>query len=84
MTEKPVAISMLLPTRGRTTSLKTALLTLAELADDPHSVEMLLAFDDDDSASYDWFSTNIAPRLDELGVRYTAMGCERLGYSRLN
>jgi len=84
MTEKPVAISMLLPTRGRTTSLKTSLLTLAELADDPHSIEMLLAFDDDDTASYAWFAANIAPRLDEIGVRYTAMGFERLGYIRLN
>jgi hypothetical protein len=84
MTDKPVAISMLLPTRGRTHSLKTALLTLAELADDPGQIEMLLAFDDDDSVSYQWFADNIAPQLDALGVRYTAMGFERLGYIRLN
>lgn len=84
MQTKTPKISMLLPTRGRTTSLKTALLTLAELADDPTNVEMLLAFDDDDVASYEWFEENIAPRLDELGVAYTAMGFERLGYLRLN
>jgi len=84
MTTNKPAISMLLPTRGRTQSLRTALVSLAELADDPHSIEMLLAFDDDDTASYDWFSANIAPDLDRMGVRYTAMGFERLGYLRLN
>ncbi len=75
---------MLLPTRGRTTSLKTALHTLADLADDPTRIEMLLAFDDDDTESYQWFVDHIAPHLNDRGVRYTAMGFERLGYLRLN
>ena len=77
-------ISILLPTRGRTTALETSLISLAELADDAARVEMLLAFDDDDAVGYDYFDATVSVRLDELGVSYTAFQFPRLGYIRLN
>jgi glycosyltransferase involved in cell wall biosynthesis len=77
-------ISVLLPTRGRTEMLKTSLYSLVDNADDASSIELLLAFDDDDTASLEWFEEHIAPHLDEKGTAYTAYSLPRLGYTRLN
>jgi len=81
---KPIDISVLLPTRGRTDMLKRSLMTLAELADDISRVEMLLAFDHDDQASIDFFNHSVAPELDQAGAAYALYGFDRLGYIRLN
>jgi hypothetical protein len=59
-------------------------MTLADLAADKKGLEILLAFDEDDLDSFSWFNENIAPMLDDLGVGYSALGFERLGYLRLN
>lgn len=77
-------ISILLPTRGRTQSLKKSLDSLLDLCADPNQLELLLAFDDDDLASAHWFQENIIPEVDSMGVGYTSWTFERLGYSRLN
>jgi len=53
-------------------------------ADEPHKVEILLAFDHDDPDSFDYFQDTVAPELTALGGRYTAYGFDRLGYLRLN
>lgn len=79
-----IDISVLLPTRGRTTSLRTSLLTLAQTAEQKDKLQILLAFDDDDQESFEWFQQNTAPELDAMGVEYLAMGFQRLGYIRLN
>ena len=79
-----IDISILLPTRGRTEMLRRCLLSLADLADDATCIEMLLAFDNDDMASYQWFEQHVVPELNQRGINYTAMGFERLGYIRLN
>jgi len=80
----PIKISILLPTRGRTDLLKRSLLSLVKNVSDVDSMEILLAFDNDDIKSYEFFQENIAPELDQHGCAYTAMGFERLGYIRLN
>lgn len=77
-------ISILLPTRGRTTALKTSLLTLADLADNPSTVEFMLGFDYDDTETFKWCQENILPELDQRGCLYTCVGFNRLGYIRLN
>lgn len=84
MTKKTPNISILLPTRGRTTALATSLCSLAELAHDAAGLEILLAFDQDDGSSYQYFGQHIAPKLDDLGAAYTAFEFPRLGYIRLN
>jgi len=77
-------ISVLLPTRRRRDCLRTSLVSLAQLARDPRDIEMLLAFDDDDTETSDWFQQNVAPELDGRGVRWTMYQFPRLGYIRLN
>lgn len=77
-------ISVLLPTRGRTQILNSSIMTLIDTCSDPGSLELLFAFDDDDSASSDWFRDNIADKIDHAGSSYTAYAFPRLGYLRLN
>lgn len=84
MPDQVTDISVLLPTRGRTDMLERCLLTLADLADDISRVEMLLAFDHDDTDSIDYFNHRIVPALDGRGARYSIYGFQRLGYIRLN
>lgn len=79
-----IKISVLLPTRGRTESLRQSLHSLVDLADRPEDLEFLLAFDDDDTGSSEWFQKNVAPRLEDQGAQYTAFSFPRLGYLRLN
>lgn len=77
-------LSVLLPTRGRTTALEASLNSLLDRAGDPSRIELLLAFDDDDTVSYQYFLDSIAPRIDEQSAKYTCFGFQRLGYIRLN
>jgi hypothetical protein len=77
-------ISILLPTRGRTTALQTSLSSILKKASDPGSIEILLAFDHDDAASFHWFEHNVAGMIDDAGAHYTCFGFDRLGYIRLN
>jgi glycosyltransferase involved in cell wall biosynthesis len=78
------AVSVLLPTRGRTTALKTSLESLVNLARRPRHLEILLAFDDDDDASLEFFTREIASVIDQAGAAYTTWQFPRLGYIRLN
>ena len=77
-------ISILLATRGRTDMLKRSLLSLADTAHDTSNLEILLAFDDDDTETYEWVAENVLPELDSRGVAYSCMSFERMGYIRLN
>lgn len=79
-----IELSVLLPTRGRTDILRRSLLSLADLADHPEKIEMLLAFDDDDTESSDWCIEHVLPELDDRGVSYDLKQFPRLGYIRLN
>lgn len=79
-----IAISVLLPTRGRTQALDRAVMSLVHTAANPSKIEILLGFDDDDQSSSDWFLDNIAPQLDEAGVTYAVMQFRPMGYVRLN
>jgi glycosyltransferase involved in cell wall biosynthesis len=78
------AVSVLLPTRGRKQTLLTSLTSLIERVSDPDAMEVLLAFDEDDTGSLEYFQQNIACVLDQRGVIYTAYAFARLGYIRLN
>lgn len=79
-----VDISVLLPVRGRPEPMEQCLHTLIDRAKNPERVEVLIAFDDDDVKTIEYFVDNIAPYLDDMNVRYTAMQFKRLGYIRLN
>ena len=84
LVNKAPGISILLPTRGRTTMLRDSLLSLADRADDVSQVEILLGVDHDDEKTIEWCEENILPELDQRGCNYTVLGFDRLGYIRLN
>ena len=78
------SISILLPTRGRTTALKRSIMSLVDLAHNPQELQILVGFDTDDSASSDYFIEHIAPAINQSGASYTCMAFEPMGYIRLN
>lgn len=78
------AVSVLLPTRGRRESLLTSVTSLVERASGPDEIEILLAFDDDDQASFEYFQDHVVSRLVQRRVAYAAYSFPRLGYIRLN
>ena len=79
-----IDISVLLPVRGRPIPMEQCLHTLNSTATKPERIEVLIAFDDDDTDTIDYFVDVIAPYLDAKGVTYSAMQFKRLGYIRLN
>lgn len=79
-----IDISVLLPVRGRPIPMEQCLHTLISTATHPERIEVLIAFDDDDTDTIDYFVDVIAPYLDAKGVIYSAMQFKRLGYIRLN
>jgi hypothetical protein len=77
-------IAMLLATRGRTHMLDRSIRSLVELADDPSRVQLMFAFDNDDTVGFDYFTEHLQPWLDTQDVGYTAMQFERMGYINLH
>jgi hypothetical protein len=57
---------------------------LLETATDLNSIQVLLGLDTDDDIGIAHFQDKLQPKLDELGVDYTAMTFEPIGYGRLN
>jgi len=83
-TKTKTKISVLLPTRGRTVALQSSIMSLLNNAHDPGSIELLLAFDEDDLASFLWFQEHVLPDIEKSGARYECYQYLRLGYLRLN
>jgi len=77
-------IAILLPTRGRTAALDRSLIGLLEKAADLDSIQVLLGLDTDDAVGIKHFQDELQPRLDDMGVNYTAMTFEPMGYGRLH
>ena len=77
-------IAILLPTRGRTDALSRSLIGLLEKAADLDSIQVLLGLDTDDTVGIEYFEKEIQPKLDSMGVAYTAMSFNPLGYHRLH
>jgi glycosyltransferase involved in cell wall biosynthesis len=76
-------ISVLLPTRGRREPLEKSVTSLIETASDPTKIEILLAFDNDDEETRNWFVQNVIPKLNK-DVDIKMLTFNRLGYERLN
>lgn len=77
-------ISILLPTRGRTTQLLRSVDSLIDTADDPTRIQWLFGFDNDDLETYDWFQDHVLPKIITSGATYTCMGFEPIGYEQLH
>ena len=82
--DNPFDVAVMLPTRGRTDALKTSIMSLVNTASDLSRIQLLLAFDDDDTETIQWFRENVDPILLERKVNCTSYVFPRLGYARLN
>jgi hypothetical protein len=83
-TESAYSIAILLPTRGRTDSLDRSVISIMNRAVDPDSIQILFAFDTDDTVGQEHFTRSVQPWLDLKGIAYEAVLFEPLGYIRLN
>jgi len=77
-------ISVLLPTRGRAELSFKALTTLWSTADNNKGIEYLIALDDDDQASIDYYESTVIPYLEDEGLDYEIHVVPRWGYAKLN
>lgn len=77
-------ITILLPSRGRTTMLESSIQSLVDHADDPGSIQFILGFDNDDTASSQYFVDVIAPQLEKIGSKYLVLGFDPIGYENLH
>ncbi len=76
-------ISILLPTRKRVDAVIKSVGSLLSTAHDPASIEILVAYDDDDQDSREFFSTTWYPFLEQVGTQSQVYETERFGYLRL-
>lgn len=77
-------IAVILPSRKRSVMLESSLLSLLDNAADPSRIQFLLAFDNDDRTSLDYFKDKIGPKLSEAGAGWLAIECPRYGYQKLH
>jgi len=77
-------ISVLLATRGRTEALRRSVDSLLDLAQDISKIQILFAFDRDDTAGLGFFRDIYQAMLSERKVNFTAMVFDRMGYTGLH
>lgn len=77
-------ISILLPTRKRTEALINSLNSLITTASDSANLEILIAYDEDDRESQEFFATQWADYIAQCNASYKIFETERFGYTRLN
>ena len=77
-------ISVLLPTRGRAELSFKSLKTLWDTVSDKTDVEYLIALDDDDQTSIDYYESTAIPYMEENGIEYQVHVVPRWGYAQLN
>lgn len=77
-------IAVLIPTRGRTDGLSRCVISLVNRAVDKDSIQLMFAFDNDDTVGPAFFEKEIQPWLDDRNIAYTALMFERMGYVGLN
>ena len=84
MADRKYKISVVLPTRGRTTALSRSVISLFNRVVDKGTVALVLGFDEDDEIGIKHFEESLQPWLEENNIDYQAMVFEPLGYTRLN
>jgi hypothetical protein len=77
-------ISVLLPTRGRAELSFNSLKTLWKTADSNKDIEYLIALDDDDKESIDYYTQTVIPYLKKENIDHHIFILPRMGYERLH
>lgn len=83
-TQGTLNISILLPSRGRTETAFRSLRSLVDNADDLTQIEFLVALDDDDVDSHEYFEKTIVPWCNDNNVNITVFLTPRWGYLQLH
>jgi glycosyltransferase involved in cell wall biosynthesis len=76
-------ISILLPTRKRTKTLVNSINSLLANAADTSRIEILIAYDDDDEESKEFFANTWADYISQCSATTKVFETERFGYLRL-
>jgi len=84
MSTNEFKVAALIPTRGRTKPLEKSIKSLIEQAEHPDTIQILIAFDNDDIKIIKYFQQGIQPWMDDNNVNYTVLSMDRLGYQNLN
>jgi len=77
-------VAVVLPSRKRNAMLESSLDSLLNLAANPSRVQFLVAFDNDDRESLDYYKDVIGTKLSTAGAGWIAVECARYGYQRLH
>lgn len=77
-------ISILLPTRKRTEALVKSLNSLITTASDSANLEILIAYDEDDTESQQFFAEQWADYIGQCNATSKIFETERFGYTKLN
>jgi hypothetical protein len=77
-------ISVLLATRGRTDSLKRSVDSLLDCATEPDKLQILFAFDRDDTVGLGFFQNSYKQQLLDRKTNFAAMVFDRMGYTALH
>ena len=77
-------ISILLPTRGRPELSFNSLKSLINTADNLEQIEFLVAVDDDDSESAEYYQSTVVPWFEDNHINLTVYSVPRWGYGALN
>lgn len=77
-------ISILLPTRGRPELSFNSLKSLIDSASNVNDIEFLVAIDDDDQESEQYYKDTVVPYFDDNGIDLTVYQVPRWGYGDLN
>ena len=78
-------VSILLPTRNRITLVQRSVQSLLAQSADPTRIEIIVAYDNDDQASKQYFQSSDWPALiKSFGAGEQVIPCPKWGYHRLN
>ena len=81
---KKYSIAVLLPTRGRIDALDKSVFSIIDTADDYSQIQLLLAFDNDDTVGIEHFNTHLCQELLTRKVNFKALKFDRLGYVNIH
>ena len=81
---KKYNVAILLPTRGRTHALDRSVYSIIDTAADPGQLQLLFAFDRDDTIGLEHFNSQLKSDLEKRNINFVAVMFNRLGYVNLN
>ena len=77
-------ITVMLPTRGRGALSEKSLYTLIDTAKDNTRIEYLIALDEDDTDTIEYYKDTVIPRFQKDKLNFNVFVLKPMGYSRLN